>query len=721
MKKIILLIIAIVLQSCYTLKPDSRSLSSKDYNERQQISNPVLVKKRNPIGVSFNIITPLIAGVAMYQYVDPVAKYQDDTETKGFKPANAAIGVIGMMAVNKIVDYAMGYNKEKNLNEISVEKWTKKTKLNALNNFISNDNYTELTIIPKSKESSFEVRNIDDIIEFKTFFENASEDNITQVVKKAILVLEQEDLVTLIDLYPNNNFSYDAKVKYIETAGNYDTFWERVRKYPEAKVDTELLASNLVINGNNAENFILKYPTSSYINKVKVNSFKNRYTASNLTNSELINNGFFNIEEIVFKQFFSNNYEITENYFNALYEIKKVNSLSEIAYFFTENNWLTKMVVSKNKLEKAWNIGYNQFSNGEDLVYLIKTFDTYDWNLSSYEINSFVENKFIEEIKRNVVVSYDFKQSKTDFDKWRNSNYSSAFIMGSDEVKFLVHGYITNNSKFTMPIEIQGKSDVKLKNEGAGEVLRKLTEIAAYGGASSGIKFIKEEKDVFNCGYLLPNEKMKYSLLYNIDGSLQSGIDIGLKGTIMSFQFAQRIIVDNHVVVPSLSKSILTTEMINKQNASLFFIDNDLPYSESIDPIRGQKQSIVREELAIEKERIIEENRLAAIEWEKNRPQRELLEKIKKEKQHEENINNEVKEIMAIKPENEISKSSVLNEEGCPCTKIEMPGWGVNQLYQRQDGKWFYEDNYLHENSIIFDTKEDAVRHFVNKYNPKDK
>jgi len=39
-------------------------------------------------------------------------------------------------------------------------------------------------------------------------------------------------------------------------------------------------------------------------------------------------------------------------------------------------------------------------------------------------------------------------------------------------------------------------------------------------------------------------------------------------------------------------------------------------------------------------------------------------------------------------------------------------------LYQRKDGKWFYEDNFLRENSPVFDTKKEAIMHYLKKQYP---
>ena len=117
MKKILVSILPLFLSSCYVLKPDSSNLTAKDYNDRQEISNPVLVKKRNAIGVSFNIIAPIAAGGAMYQFVNPIVNYQDGAEKKGFQPANAVAGVLGMLALNKLIDYSFGLNKQASQSE----------------------------------------------------------------------------------------------------------------------------------------------------------------------------------------------------------------------------------------------------------------------------------------------------------------------------------------------------------------------------------------------------------------------------------------------------------------------------------------------------------------------------------------------------------------------------------------------------------------------------
>ena len=259
----------LILNSCFTLKPDSSGVSSKDYNNKQEISYPKFVKKRNPIGVTFNVALPLMAGAAMYQFAPPIVKYQDGSETKGFQPANAVVGVIGMLCLTKIFDYALGYNKTERCNESSAVKWMKETNLSRNYNFVAEDRASKLFIIPKSNENNYIVKNITDVSYYRNLYPNASNGNITAVVQKAITVLDNEDLVKLISYYPENKACYQAKIKYITTAKNYVELWNRAKTYPDAKPDMELLASNLVVLESEYEEYKSKFSSKTYYNIIE--------------------------------------------------------------------------------------------------------------------------------------------------------------------------------------------------------------------------------------------------------------------------------------------------------------------------------------------------------------------------------------------------------------------------------------------------------------------
>lgn len=620
MKKATILLLSILLQSCYSLKPDSRALSSKDYNDRQTITNPILVKKRNPIGVTFNIVTPLAAGAAMYQYTNPVVKYQDGSETKGFKPANAAIGVLGMLAINKIVDYTMGYNKPHNLNEKSLEKWIEKTKLKKTNNLLTNEYYTELKLIPKIKESNFEVRNINDVEEFKLLFPEATNENVTALVTKATLVLENDDLVSLVNFYPDNSASYLAKVKFVEKSRTYEELWDRVNKYPEAKVDAELLASELVDNGNNLVDFLNKYPTSTYLDKTKVYSFKNIYLHPIISNATLISNNVFNIDEVTFKRYFKNDITIINNYFDAVFDFKKVNSLSEIAFFYSEKNWLTKLVSSTNKLEKAWNVGYNEFENGDDLVYLLKTFNSYNWNISPSEIENFIDGKLQSIVKNSLSIkNINSKRSTNDdMERFRNSEYAPFMVTTEGVIHYLMYGDLINTSKFSLPVKVNSTSNLKLMLEGGLATLQKwVMNFATNTIGGETYKPVGILKNSYLVGYIRPYETKKFAIKYELDGGLEKATDFAPTGWLFSMQYAEKVKLDNHKFDIVYSKEYLSEDLIQKQNSWLYFIDNNLPKVDMLDKVRGISYTESEVIMAEKAEKIKEENRRAAEELRK--------------------------------------------------------------------------------------------------------
>ncbi|MFN5848369.1 MAG: hypothetical protein ACK5UE_08785 [Chitinophagales bacterium] len=255
--------------SCYTLKPDSEFATSPNYNNQVTVTKPKFVKKNNPIGISIQIATPIIAGAAMYQFAPSVVQYQSGAETKNFHPANAAIGILGMLAINKIVNYAFGYNRVKPMRTNDVDKWMKKTNLQEKYNYIAETEGYKIQLIPKTQESDFTVKSAQDVLHFKALFPLASQENIAKVIQSGTTNLSHEDLTTLVHYYPNHEAVNATKIKYIETARNYTELWDRINKYTETKVDREQLSANLIVLEKEYDNFKSKIPNSSYASVIE--------------------------------------------------------------------------------------------------------------------------------------------------------------------------------------------------------------------------------------------------------------------------------------------------------------------------------------------------------------------------------------------------------------------------------------------------------------------
>lgn len=701
MKKYIILTLVVLLQSCYTLKPDSSGLSSKNHNDKQSISQPVLVKKRNPIGITVNIAAPIIAGAAMYEYVDPVVKYQDGSETKGFKPANAAIGILGMLTINKIIDYSMGLNKPADLTEVSVQKWLSKTELNKNYNFITNDNYSSLLMIPKSKESQYVIHNIKDVLEFKRFYPAASTENIGEVINKATSQLSQEDLATLIQTYPSHPNIYQSKVKYVETSRNYDELWSRNRNYPEAKVNLEFLASDLVENADNLLDFINKYGSSSQLSKVKVYSFKNSYSENHLKNITLQNYGTFEIEESTFKQYYKNNSTIVNNYFDALFKKDKVLVMSDLVYFYTVNKWLTHLANANNKLEKAWQVGYHQYANGDDLVYMIKNFHNYDWNLKSNEVNQFVDVKIQELIKSYVSVSnFQLKRSSNeDMDRWISVRRATGIVFSEGVIHYLVYGDVVNKSKFSLPIKIYTTSQLNLKLEGLATLPQKILLTLMTGRiATDAYRPYGDVEETYYLGYLRPHETKKFAVKYDLDAGLEKGIDFGFD--IFSIQYAERVRLDKTKFEINQFKGSLDRQTIDKQNDWLTFVHGNLPAVQMIDAYRNISYSTSQGDRDREAEVMLEEWRRAMEKAERESRNKNVISK------NENNIDEQIAKTNKQKEcenknkidfNNFYAKVKIGKWEKCfidPCEKswVELFGGGILDLSGRYVTR--YKDYY---------------------------
>ncbi|MEI7676006.1 MAG: hypothetical protein WCJ03_04435 [Bacteroidales bacterium] len=254
-KNIQYLFLFFILVGCVVYKPDSNGVSSPDYNQRVEVEGAHMDKVLTPIGVT-SIAASTIAG-AYYGSKSDLIKYNSGVEEKTSKPGNALIGAAVGFSASYAINRLMGWGKITQM--FDEEKWVKKANKNY--KLISAKGNT-LYIIPKRVEPDFQIKNIDDINQFKSLFPNSQYEE--EIVKRAIPVVSRLELLQVKDLYPNSQSLDILKKEYILRSKTIDELFSAKDLFKQTNLDIENKAFSLIGSLSDAIKFTNRFPVSSY-------------------------------------------------------------------------------------------------------------------------------------------------------------------------------------------------------------------------------------------------------------------------------------------------------------------------------------------------------------------------------------------------------------------------------------------------------------------------
>ncbi len=272
MRNIAIILTALFLASCATFRPDSSDTTYKDYNGRITVERPHYNKRTNVVGYAGMALSAAAGGYAAYKYGgDGIITYYNNGEKKHLKAADAALGALTGFTISYIVNNLIfkPNNSKYIYSEDEYKKWIKKAGLDDKYNFLES-NGSNLSIIDKSYESNFKVRNDTDIEDFQKAFPNSS--YLEDVLEKSIENVSRSKLFFLIKMYPNSKNINRMKKQYVESSPTLLDFYENYYAYPNVGViDKSGIISTLLskTNRNNLSNIISKFKDDSDINKLK--------------------------------------------------------------------------------------------------------------------------------------------------------------------------------------------------------------------------------------------------------------------------------------------------------------------------------------------------------------------------------------------------------------------------------------------------------------------
>lgn len=582
--QIIVVILFMFTTGCVTYKADSGSISTPDYNQRIVVSEPHYDKVLTPIGVT-SIVASTIAG-GYCGYKTDIIKYNSGVEQKTSKIGNtvlgAAIGFGTSYAVNKL----LGWGNTKDVN-IATD-WIKKANRNYL---LINSTSNSMTIIPKNADYGYQIKSLADANQFKSVFNNSIYED--DVFKIGVSNLARYELPSLINLFPNTTSLLLAKDKYIVRSQNYSDIVNAVKMYPESKNNYETNFLNLIATCDDAVDFKNRYSNSSFLKKGYLYAFKtdNQSKSKILSLNNLFNNGEsiglndLQEEDFNIQRNFVNSKYLLDNHNNPEYLVEIYKSYSQLKYNNKNTDFLRYYL---NKLD-------NNLEDGNEVIWRLRALVNKNYypslSISNYDIETVISTKLKDEVEKNIqIISSNSNGSRNEqWEDWkRNSNYTAG-IVGDDDAVYILYGDIKNNSKYNLPVEINGSgklvSTVRIQGNGSisNAIIGFLNSLS--GGALNNISTI--DHGTQTSSFCIPSFPSKsigaYAIRLDFKGAwIRKGVNLfdAVKGT----------------VEPNLTSQTISTKYLNytpndqilqKQKENLLFSNNGIPSTKLTDMWNG--------------------------------------------------------------------------------------------------------------------------------------
>ncbi len=525
------LLLAFAIQSCVVKKPYGE-FSGETSNKIRNVNSSYYKKRISVLGIGLSI-GGAAAGAYAGMETKPTTVFDKNGKNTN-EPLNMAIGAVVGFGISSLTNIVLGQGNWSSVNYDSrkFEPWLRKYNRKFNTDYISlNENNR---VISASAENNYTVRDFDDARIFVKAFPNSNKmDDIAYQTARAV---SREGLLSTLDLFGgkiNSNTVLDIKKEYVKRSTDVESLlYARYSKFPETNLDVRNMAINLSKSCNDALLYHKQFAnnsTSDMNKKLILNAFQGCYS-----NSSSLNN---------LKQTFGKDFDFTAadfsrlnvsndrkySYLEAMFTLDQANNFTKLFNFLEDYKWLSFTEKPTFILNKYWNIGYNLYPKGDDLIAAIKSLRYMSgYNISSSDVESFVKEKLTAEVQNNVRIStvrqigsQESEGSKSNlfFKQWLdNSNLTAAFVKSEGEVAYVLYGTITNNSKFSLPVRIDASADlgVDMDIQGTGFWTELLAQLGKYGARSNGVnsKVMIQGLQAFGKHYGIPTDALDRNRTY---------------------------------------------------------------------------------------------------------------------------------------------------------------------------------------------------------------
>lgn len=554
---ILLSTLSILFVSCTTSRPVFSDISEPDYNGRRTVEYPAYQKKLNPIG--YGAIAISTAGGAYLGYNGDIIKTKNEAGVEeSNKTAGLILGGLAGYAVsafgNRLIakkDYRRRIKRGEEL------KWTRKFGSEYTPVNFDSRRY-ELVIINKAAEPRYQIKEYHDLEDFYSAF--PSSQNTKKVFTNAIDVVTRSQLIDIINLDKNNPASPKARLAYFDRSRNLDELLEAAGRFPSVNYPIEDRGVELVLDVDEAVKFLERFPNSRHKKKVFINSLYTAYEKNDIPRIlNLIGPVNFSLNRSDLRDSSSRYHQ---NYFTLLLDTKKFSSSNEALDFMREYSWISYPRKHKDQLAIFWDINYSKYSDGNQLVALMRSLANQDQykhlSLSLSQIDGFLGEKLLSEGQNKIkVISSDVMNSRNFDFEYYGGLYDAPLVTEDDGLSYLYYGTIRNDSKFDLPVNLKVNAIQKSETEAGllGFNFLKSTEIEGYRSVM----------------YSIPNlpagQTMPFAALFELKGVTGTGINILVSGK-------SQTILENFSVDPGILMEPVNQKKLELQRKWLVLSKN---------------------------------------------------------------------------------------------------------------------------------------------------
>ena len=573
------LLCIVAITSCVTNKPYYNNVSQFDYNKRCEIANPVYKKTISPVGIGSIVAGTIGGGYAGYQA--KLVRFNDGQKQQSFDVGGAVLGAAIGYSVTYFANRLAGWGKT--VTNVEPEKWLKKanTQFKYLGNYAGS-----IKVIHSSIEPDFAIQSLQDAHDFAKVFRNSPYTN--QVTQTALTSsnIQRQELLEVIDLFPTSASLTDFKRKYVRLSPNIDALLEASKRFPETKLNTEHLASNLVNSYTDAVLFNKNYRSRTYNKQVVLNALRNTNTNQIPELADLFGND-ITITSSDFGKLISDDLR-RQKYFDSRFTFSAPKSFEDIVYTSSQYQWLHFSQKSNSILQQFWNIGYKTIPDGNQLLWLLRKLPqgslSTTLKIKQSEVETFINTKLTEEVKSKVFLSEskELGSNNPEWEKWKTSSYTAGVVEDKGEAKYLMMGQVQNFSRFDLPIKIDvsGQLIVETKAQGTGFVSNLIASITGTQRQDIG-----NQQATFQVPLLRKGEKMLYAAMLDF-GTKTRSMGININDWI---KFKTELLLTNISRSVSFSNAPLSSFQQNQQEQWQILAKNGFPDAKLTDFLRGEE------------------------------------------------------------------------------------------------------------------------------------
>ena len=518
----------ILAESCVVYKPDSSNLTQSDYNKRKVVNGAHFKKKLTPIGIG-SIITGSAAG-AYVGYNSKTIPYYEGTEKQFHSSGSAVLGAFIGFTATTLMNYALGLNKTKRCTE--PEEWIKKANKNYILLAGSGNNFT---VIHKSAENSYTVKNITDARHFKKAFPNSTLNNSIAAQTIQNYGIMRDDYLELMKLFPDNTSTLDMKKQYVLKSTSVLSLFYAIDKFPETKLNIEKKAVYLVSDCDDALKFKDRFSSSLYNKQVVLNALQN-CSGGKISSLKTKFDGDFIITKEDFESLNPND-KMKQGYLNAQFTLNKPEKIIDMDYLYKKYNWIDYLGKSDDILDNYWQTANNSTSNGYVVIKIMENLPENDeykkCGISDTKVKNYINIKLKDEAAKNVSITgtYSLGSTNEQWDKWCNNNdYSATMVSEEGKIEYLIYGTVRNRSKFQLPVMVGAGADLYLKTDAKGtgfwsNLFVGITKISTGQNLIENYK-VKSTQNNFYIPYLPPKSTTSYAVLLDFgEGTKKTGLN----------------------------------------------------------------------------------------------------------------------------------------------------------------------------------------------------